>query len=80
LKTSRTQVDKLLNPKDGNVAIATLHKGAAMVGKRFESKLVQTCGRAREARSALDVARCGGHGHRPGSRMTPCSAPLFSMS
>jgi antitoxin HicB len=40
MKTSRTQVDKLLNPKDGNVTIETLHKAAAVVGKRFEYKLV----------------------------------------
>ena len=40
MKTSRTQVDKLLNPRDGNVTIATLHKAAAVVGKRFEFKLV----------------------------------------
>ena len=40
LKTSRTQVDKLLSPKDGNVTIKTLHKAAAVVGKRFEYKLV----------------------------------------
>ena len=40
MKTSRTQVDKLLNPKDGNVTIKTLHKAAAVVGKRFEYKLV----------------------------------------
>lgn len=40
MKTSRTQVDKLLNPKDGNVTIKTLHKAAAVVGKRFEIRLV----------------------------------------
>ena len=40
MKTSRTQVDKLLNPSDGNVTINTLHKAAAVVGKRFEYKLV----------------------------------------
>jgi antitoxin HicB len=40
MKTSRTQVDKLLNPKDGNVTIKTLHKAAAAVGKRFEIRLV----------------------------------------
>jgi hypothetical protein len=40
MKTSRTQIDKLLNPKDGNVTIETLHKAAAVVGKRFEYKLV----------------------------------------
>lgn len=40
MNTSRTQVDKLLNPNEGNVTIATLHKAAAVVGKRFEYKLV----------------------------------------
>ena len=29
-----------VNPKDGNVTIKTLHKAAAVVGKRFEYKLV----------------------------------------
>jgi hypothetical protein len=40
MKTSRTQVDKLLNPKDGNVTIKTLQKAASVVGKRFEVRLV----------------------------------------
>ena len=40
MRTSRTQVDKLLNPKDGNVTVRTLHKAAAVVGKRFEYRLV----------------------------------------
>jgi antitoxin HicB len=40
MKTSRTQVDKLLNPKDGNVTLETLHRAAAVVGKRFECTLV----------------------------------------
>ena len=40
MKTSRSQVDKLLNPQDGNVTIKTLHKAAAVVGKKFEYKLV----------------------------------------
>ncbi len=40
MQTSRTQVDKLLNPKDGNVTLETLHKAAAVLGKRFELKLV----------------------------------------
>lgn len=40
MKTSRTQIDKLLNPKDGNVTIKTLQKAAAVVGKRFEVRLV----------------------------------------
>jgi hypothetical protein len=40
MKTSRTQVDKLLSPSDGNVTLKTLHKAAAAVGKRFEIRLV----------------------------------------
>jgi antitoxin HicB len=40
IKTSRTQVDEILNPCDGNVTIATLNKAATVVGKRFEYKRV----------------------------------------
>lgn len=40
MKTSRTQVDKLLNPQDGNVTLETLHKAASVLGKRFEFKLI----------------------------------------
>ena len=40
MQTSRTQVDKLLNPRDGNVTLETLRKAAAVLGKRFEFKLV----------------------------------------
>lgn len=40
MQASRTQVDKLLDPKDGNVTLETLHRAAAVLGKRFELKLV----------------------------------------
>jgi hypothetical protein len=40
MKTSRPQVDNLLTPNDGNIPIKTIHKAAAMLGKRFEYKLV----------------------------------------
>ena len=40
MHTSQTQVDKLLDPRDGNVTIETLRKAAAVVGKRFEFRLV----------------------------------------
>jgi predicted XRE-type DNA-binding protein len=40
MQTSRTQVDKLLNPQDGNVTLETLRKAAAVLGKRFEFRLV----------------------------------------
>lgn len=40
MQTSRTQVDKLLNPQDGNVTIETMRRAAAVLGKRFEFRLV----------------------------------------
>ncbi|MGH6816236.1 MAG: helix-turn-helix domain-containing protein [Hyphomicrobiaceae bacterium] len=40
METSRTQVDRLLNPKDHNVTLATLEKAAAIVGKRLRLELV----------------------------------------
>jgi antitoxin HicB len=40
MRTSRTQVDKLLDPA-GNVTLETLHKAAAAVGKRVEVRLVE---------------------------------------
>ena len=40
MKTSRTQVNRLLNPADGNVTMATLEKAARIVGKRIRLELV----------------------------------------
>jgi antitoxin HicB len=39
LKTSRTQVDRLLNPKN-DVTISSLQRAAAMVGRRVSIELV----------------------------------------
>jgi antitoxin HicB len=39
MQASRTQVNKLLNPL-GNVTLETLHRAAAIVGKRVEVRLV----------------------------------------
>jgi len=38
LKTSRTQVDRLLNPKD-DITLSSLQRAAAMVGRRVSIKL-----------------------------------------
>jgi transposase InsO family protein len=35
METSRTQVDRLLNPRDHNVTLATLEKAAAIVGRQL---------------------------------------------
>ncbi|HMG46833.1 MAG TPA: Fis family transcriptional regulator [Allosphingosinicella sp.] len=40
MKTSRTQVDRMLDPANGNVTIETLQRAAAMVGRRVELQLV----------------------------------------
>ncbi len=40
MQTSRSQVDKLLSPKDGNITLETLHRAAGVVGKRIECRLV----------------------------------------
>lgn len=40
LHTSRAQVDRLLDPNDGNVTIETLQRAAAVVGRRVQLQLV----------------------------------------
>ncbi|MBV8751946.1 MAG: XRE family transcriptional regulator [Hyphomicrobiales bacterium] len=40
MKTSRSQISRLLDPKDGNVTIATLQRAARMVGRTLRVELV----------------------------------------
>lgn len=40
MKTSRSQIGRLLDPKDGNVTIATLQRAARIVGRRLKFELV----------------------------------------
>jgi predicted XRE-type DNA-binding protein len=40
MHTSRTQVDRVLDPNDGNVTIETLQRAAAIVGRRVQLELV----------------------------------------
>lgn len=40
MRTSRTQVDRVLDPESGNVTIETLQKAAAVVGRRVDLQLV----------------------------------------
>jgi len=40
LKTSRTQVDRLLDPKN-DIKLSSLQRAAAMVGRRVEIELVR---------------------------------------
>ncbi len=40
MKTSRSQISRLLDPKDGNVTIATLQRAAKMVGRTLRLELV----------------------------------------
>lgn len=40
MRTSRTQVNRVLDPNDGNVTIETLQRAAAIVGRRVHLELV----------------------------------------
>jgi hypothetical protein len=40
MRTSRTQVDRVLDPEDGNVTIETLQRAAAIVGRKVHVELV----------------------------------------
>jgi DNA-binding phage protein len=41
MRTSRTQIDRLLDPAAENVTIETLQRAAAVVGKRVQIELVE---------------------------------------
>ena len=40
MKTSRSQISRLLDPKDGNVTLATLQRAAKIVGRTLKLELV----------------------------------------
>jgi predicted XRE-type DNA-binding protein len=40
MKTSRSQIGRLLDPKDGNVTITTLQRAAKIVGRTLRVELV----------------------------------------
>jgi predicted XRE-type DNA-binding protein len=40
MKTSRSQISRLLDPKDGNVTLATLQRAATIVGRKLRLELV----------------------------------------
>lgn len=40
MQTSRTQVDRMLDPEAGNVTIETLQRAAELVGRRVKIELV----------------------------------------
>ncbi|MCA0246260.1 MAG: helix-turn-helix domain-containing protein [Proteobacteria bacterium] len=40
MRTSRSQVGRLLDPRDGNVTLATLQRAAAVVGRKLRLELV----------------------------------------
>ena len=40
MKTSRSQIGRVLDPKDGNVTLATLQRAARMVGRSLRLELV----------------------------------------
>ncbi|WP_283816208.1 hypothetical protein [Bradyrhizobium iriomotense] len=40
MKTSRSQIGRLLDPKDGNVTLTMLQRAARMVGRSLRRELV----------------------------------------
>jgi len=40
MRTSRSQISRLLDPKDGNVTIATLQRAAKIIGRTLRLELV----------------------------------------
>lgn len=40
MKTSRSQIGRLLDPKDGNVTLTTLQRAAEIVGRKVRLQLV----------------------------------------
>jgi DNA-binding Xre family transcriptional regulator len=40
MRTSRTQVDRVLDPESGNVTLETLQRAAAVLGRRVQLALV----------------------------------------
>jgi hypothetical protein len=40
MHTSRTQIDRVLDPTDGNVTIETLQRAAAILGRKVQVELV----------------------------------------
>lgn len=40
MKTSRSQIGRLLDPKDGNVTLSTLQRAATIVGRKLRLELV----------------------------------------
>ncbi len=40
MNTSRTQVDRVLDPTDGNVTLATLQRAAGVIGRKVSVALV----------------------------------------
>jgi antitoxin HicB len=39
MKTTRAQLDRVLNPDDGNVTLETLHRAATAVGRKLRLEL-----------------------------------------
>ena len=40
MRTSRTQIHRLLDPRNGNVTLATLQKAASIVGRKIRLELI----------------------------------------
>lgn len=58
MNTSRSQVDRLLDPKSGNVTLSTMQKAARVLGKRLHVSLVDGP-QAKKASVKHNIAKAG---------------------
>jgi DNA-binding Xre family transcriptional regulator len=59
LGTSRSQVDRLLDPEHAGVTLGTLAKAARVVGKRLELRVLDGSRRRATARPSVRIQRKG---------------------
>jgi predicted transcriptional regulator len=69
MKTSRAQVDRLLDPDNGSATIESLQRAAKIVGRELRLQLVQ-CKLATGAR--FDVSSTSAHRAGKNARRLPC--------
>lgn len=65
MQTSRTQLNRLLNPSNTGVALHTLYRAAAVLGKKLRVEMIDEEEPPRRPRRALVTAH--GFGERPRS-------------
>ena len=67
MQTSRTQLNRLLNPSNTGVALHTLYRAAAVLGKKLRVEMIDEKEPPRRARRSLVTGHGFGERPRPGA-------------